>query len=267
MSGTRERYLQFGVGSVDQSIAEDGVPVLNVRAAGKSQPHVSLPHGVCLGGLPPLAPHNSLESKGAAVEFLGSAEPGFLGWGAAEQEELMGGVHELQLLPGEREEQRQSQRGERTDRQTEIMHGSPVPCPSRPCFGPPELARRARGIPLSLVPRPTDHDKYPPSYIPYAASHNSQAADPIPKAASYIPDPYITRLVPLHPLSCILHPTARTPYPMSRISYPTSHTPHPTSRIAYPMSCIPYPMSQPHILHPTIPYPASCFLYPTSHLL
>lgn len=123
-AGAGERYLEFGVGSIDQPVAEDGVPVLNVRAAGKRQPHVS-PMAPCptvpaLGGLPlPPTPGNSLESKGAAVEFLGGAEPGFLGRGAAEQEELVGGVHELQLLPGEREGQRWCRRGERMDRQTD----------------------------------------------------------------------------------------------------------------------------------------------------
>lgn len=42
---------------------------------------------------------DSLEGEGAAVELLGSAEAGLLGWRAAEQQELMRGVHELQLLP------------------------------------------------------------------------------------------------------------------------------------------------------------------------
>lgn len=41
---------------------------------------------------------DSLEGEGAAVKLLGSAETGFLGWRAAEQQELVGGVHELQLL-------------------------------------------------------------------------------------------------------------------------------------------------------------------------
>lgn len=56
-SGAGERYLQFGVGSIDQPVAQDGVPVLNVRAAGKSQSHVS-PMAPCptmapaLGGAP-----------------------------------------------------------------------------------------------------------------------------------------------------------------------------------------------------------------------
>lgn len=66
----------------------------------------------------------------------------------------MGGVHELQLLPGEREEQRRRRQGERTDRQTQIMHGSLAPCLAQPCFGHPELARRAHGIPRLLSPTP-----------------------------------------------------------------------------------------------------------------
>ena len=41
---------------------------------------------------------NLLEGKGAAVELLGRAKSGFLGWGAAEQQELVGGVHEFLLL-------------------------------------------------------------------------------------------------------------------------------------------------------------------------
>lgn len=45
---------------------------------------------------------DSLEGKGATVELLGSAEAGLLGWRAAEQQELMRGVHELQLLPRRR---------------------------------------------------------------------------------------------------------------------------------------------------------------------
>ena len=198
-----ERYLQFGVGSVDQPVAEDGVPVLNVRATGKSQPHVS-PTAACptapAWGAPAAPPGNSLESEGAAVEFLGSAEPGFLGRGAAEQEELVGGVHELQLLPGEREEQRRRRRGERTDRQTDRDHArqpGPVPVPARLW-----LSRACQEGPRhspTLVPHPTAHVRYPPSYIPYPASHVSQAADPIPKAASYIPDPDITHPISLDP--------------------------------------------------------------------
>ncbi len=41
---------------------------------------------------------DSLESEGAAIQLLGSAKTGLLGWGAAEQQELVGGVHEFQLL-------------------------------------------------------------------------------------------------------------------------------------------------------------------------
>lgn len=41
---------------------------------------------------------HSLEGKSAAVELLGSAKASFLGWGAAEQQELVGRVHKLQLL-------------------------------------------------------------------------------------------------------------------------------------------------------------------------
>lgn len=41
---------------------------------------------------------DSLEGKGAAVKLLGSAKAGLLGWRTAEQQELVGGVHEFQLL-------------------------------------------------------------------------------------------------------------------------------------------------------------------------
>lgn len=41
---------------------------------------------------------DSLEGKGAAVELLGSAKTSLLGRGTAEQQELVGGVHEFQLL-------------------------------------------------------------------------------------------------------------------------------------------------------------------------
>lgn len=39
-----------------------------------------------------------LEGKGAAIQLLGSAKTSLLGRGAAEQQELVGGVHEFQLL-------------------------------------------------------------------------------------------------------------------------------------------------------------------------
>lgn len=41
---------------------------------------------------------DSLEGEGAAVQLLGSAKTSLLGRGAAEQQELVGGVHEFQLL-------------------------------------------------------------------------------------------------------------------------------------------------------------------------
>ena len=41
---------------------------------------------------------DSLEGEGAAIKLLGSAETSLLGRGAAEQQELVGGVHEFQLL-------------------------------------------------------------------------------------------------------------------------------------------------------------------------
>lgn len=40
----------------------------------------------------------SLESKGAAIKFLGSLKTSLFGWRAADQQELMGCVHELKLL-------------------------------------------------------------------------------------------------------------------------------------------------------------------------
>lgn len=48
---------------------------------------------------PPPPPHSLLEGKSAAVELLGGPEPCLLGRRAAQQEELVWGVHELQLLP------------------------------------------------------------------------------------------------------------------------------------------------------------------------
>lgn len=41
---------------------------------------------------------DSLEGEGATVQLLGSAKTSLFGWGAAEQQELVGGVHEFQLL-------------------------------------------------------------------------------------------------------------------------------------------------------------------------
>lgn len=41
---------------------------------------------------------DSLEGEGAAIKLLGSAKTSLLGRGAAEQQELVGGVHEFQLL-------------------------------------------------------------------------------------------------------------------------------------------------------------------------
>lgn len=41
---------------------------------------------------------DSLEGEGATVQLLGSAKTGLFGWGAAEQQELVGGVHEFELL-------------------------------------------------------------------------------------------------------------------------------------------------------------------------
>lgn len=41
---------------------------------------------------------DSLEGEGAAVQLLGSAKASLLGRGATEQQELVGGVHEFQLL-------------------------------------------------------------------------------------------------------------------------------------------------------------------------
>ena len=39
-----------------------------------------------------------LEGESAAIQLLGSAKTSLLGWGAAEQQKLVGGVHEFQLL-------------------------------------------------------------------------------------------------------------------------------------------------------------------------
>jgi hypothetical protein len=41
----------------------------------------------------------SLKCKGASEEFFSSSKIGFFGWWTAEKKELMGCVHELQLLP------------------------------------------------------------------------------------------------------------------------------------------------------------------------
>jgi len=49
-------YLQLGVGSVDQPIAEDGVPVLNVRAAGKKASPTSASPTAPAWGAPATAP-------------------------------------------------------------------------------------------------------------------------------------------------------------------------------------------------------------------
>lgn len=40
----------------------------------------------------------SLESKGAAIQFPGYLKTSLFGWGAADQQELVRRVHELQLL-------------------------------------------------------------------------------------------------------------------------------------------------------------------------
>lgn len=59
---------------------------------------------------------DSLEGKGAAVQLLGSAETGLLGWRAAQQQELVGGVHELQLLSRCRRGRGQKRQRERVNR-------------------------------------------------------------------------------------------------------------------------------------------------------
>lgn len=41
----------------------------------------------------------SLKCKGASKEFFSSSKIGFFGWWTAKKKELMGCVHELQLLP------------------------------------------------------------------------------------------------------------------------------------------------------------------------
>lgn len=63
-------FLQFGVGCIDQLIAPDPMPVLNV---------------------------GHIQDKSAAVELLGSPESTLFGRTAAQQEELVWSVHELQL--------------------------------------------------------------------------------------------------------------------------------------------------------------------------
>lgn len=183
------------------------MPVLNVRATAKSQPHIS-PSSISptapSWGLP-LSPHlgNSLESEGAAIEFLGCAEPGFLGWGAAEQEELVGGVHELQLLPGEQrgsQQQSQQERGQ-TDRQTEIMHGRPALGPAQPGCGDSKFARRVLGIPV-LSPSHSPCQTSP--YIPCPDSCIFQARTPprgIHPTSQTLPLP-IPHLYMPHPASC-----------------------------------------------------------------
>lgn len=45
---------------------------------------------------------SSLKSERAAVEFSGGAEAGLFGGRTAEEQELMGGVHELQLLEAQK---------------------------------------------------------------------------------------------------------------------------------------------------------------------
>ena len=57
-----QAHLQFGVGCIDQPIAQDRMPVLNV---------------------------GPMEGKGAAIELLGSPELSLLGRRAAQQEELV----------------------------------------------------------------------------------------------------------------------------------------------------------------------------------
>lgn len=53
---------------------------------------------------------DSLEGERAAVQLLGSAKTSLLGRGTAEQQELVGGVHEFQLLDGERKRKGDAQR-------------------------------------------------------------------------------------------------------------------------------------------------------------
>lgn len=56
-----QKYLQFGVGRVDQPVAEDGVPVLNVRAAARastvSAPAPQRPAPRCPMGVPAAPRH------------------------------------------------------------------------------------------------------------------------------------------------------------------------------------------------------------------
>lgn len=49
---------------------------------------------------------DSLESKSAAMQLLGSLKTSFFAWRAADQQELMGCVHELKLLMWKKEAKR-----------------------------------------------------------------------------------------------------------------------------------------------------------------
>lgn len=143
----------------------------------------------------------------------------------------MGGVHELQLLPGEQEEQRhcQQERG-----QTDRDHARPPSPGSSPAWlGDSKFARRVLGIPV--LSHPTAHVKHPPSCILCPDSRISQARTTprgIHPASQTLPSPIPYPDMP-HPASHLLYPS--NPPPIFHTLHPAPHlepglAPYPAER-------------------------------------
>lgn len=139
----------------------------------------------------------------------------------------MGGVHELQLLPGEREEQRQcrQERGQ-TDRQTDRDHARPLGPGSSPAWlWPLQVCQKGPWHPcLVPIPQPMSNIPLPIScvLIPLLPDQNSEGFTVHPRPF-HCPSHILTCLI-LQPIAYILHPT-------SCIPHPPPHFPHSTPSI------------------------------------
>lgn len=155
----------------------------------------------------------------------------------------MGGVHELQLLPGERQEQRQCQqeRGQ-TDRQTD--HARPPGPGSGPAqLWPLQVCQTGPWHPCLIpISQPMSNISLPISRVLPLASPRLKHH---PEGSALHSRPFHR---PSHILAClILHPRAHSLHPISHTLHLTSYIPHPTFQTLHPT---------PHLEPGLAPYPA-----------